>query len=97
MNLCKSRLGKGGSRTTWHPFIKLMQCSYSYEILSEAIDKMTDISTHLCQVLSLPQRDYVDGGGSNSKTNNLEDTHSPSSSSASPGAHIQCTWMHTHG
>ena len=57
----------------------------SYEILSEAIDKMTDISIHLCQVLSLPQRDYVEGGGSTNKTNNLEETHSRSSSSASPG------------
>jgi hypothetical protein len=67
-----------------------MSCNafYSYEILSEAIDKMTDVSIHLCQVLSLPQRDYVEGEGSINKINNLEDTHSRSSSSASPGVHV---------
>ena len=54
---------------------------YSYEILNEAIDRMTDISVHLCQVMCLPQRDYVEGA---TKPTALEDTHSPSSS-ASPG------------
>ena len=70
-------------------YINLQFCSY--EILSEAIDKMTDISVHLCQVMSIPPRDHLEGSGSSNKSTVLEDTYS-SSSSSSPGA-----WNVLHG
>lgn len=61
------------------PTSLLSDCSY--EILGEAVEKMTDISMHLCHVMSLPQRDYVEGGGA---TTHHEDAQ-PTSQPASPG------------
>ena len=58
--------------------------TYSYEILSEAIERMTDISVHLCNVLCLPQRDYMEGAVAMSKGSCQEDNQSPSQP-ASPG------------
>ena len=56
-------------------------------MLSEAIEKMTDISMNLCNVLCLPQRDYVEGGVATSKSSCLEEHQSPSLP-ASPGMYM---------
>lgn len=53
-------------------------------MLSEAIEKMTDISMNLCNVLCLPQRDYIEGGVAVSKGSCQEDNQSPGLP-ASPG------------
>ena len=45
---------------------------------------MADFSTHLCQVMSLPQRDYVEGGGANGKASDQDEAQTPSLP-ASPG------------
>ena len=61
-------------------------------MLSEVIDKMTDISVNLCHAMQLPQREYVQMGGASGKITDHEDSQSPGLSS-SPGI---CMYIDMH-
>lgn len=57
---------------------------YSYLSLCEAVDALADVSSHLCQVMGLPSRDWADRG---IKRGSSTEDHNVLSVPGSPGKH----------
>ncbi len=58
---------------------------YSYQSLCEAIDSMVDMSSHLCQTMGLPIREWVDPADPGGKVPSEPEETRVGSHSQSPG------------